>query len=383
MNGRLQFNRHELAGAFGDLGTSLPLIVAVLVATKLPATGVLLAFGMAQIATGVLYGLPMSVQPLKAMSVVAIAGGASGGMLQLAGFIIGVVMVALSATGALGWLHRFIPLCVVRGLQVGLGLILVRTASRLVIQDSAPHGWAIAAAAVALLVLMRNHRRWPGALMVVGAGVAWAAAFRIDWQTVGGVTDVTPPQTTEWSIAQWATVLTALVVPQLPLSLGNSVLATQQAARDLFPDRAFTLRKIGLTYGLINMVAPWLGGLPVCHGCGGLVGNYALGARTGGAVVIYGTLFVAAGLFGGAVFMPLAQAFPSSILGALLVVEAGSLVALLRGSDRAPAELALIVGVALVCVLTPQGYVLGLAIGVAAYYGLRAFGTTMAAESRA
>jgi len=252
-----------------------------------------------------------------------------------------------------------------------------------VARDPAPWSWLIAAAAVAVLVQWRNHRRWPGALVVVGAGVAWAGLFRIDWQTVTLASDGGTPGAAEWPFAQWATVLTALVIPQLPLSLGNSVLATQQAARDLFPDRSFALRKIGLTYGAINLVAPWLGGVPVCHGCGGLVGNHALGARTGGAVVVYGALFVAAGLFGSAVFVPLAQAFPATLLGALLLVEAGGLIALMRDSLRSLTDLALVAGVALVCVLAPQGYLLGLVGGAAAYYGLRALGINATAEARA
>ncbi|MBI2517240.1 MAG: transporter [Opitutae bacterium] len=374
MRPNIQFNRRELAGAFGDIGTSLPLIVAVLLATKLPAAGVLLAFGLAQIATGLLYGLPMPVQPLKAMAVVVIAGQASGGLLQMAGLMIGVLMIGLSASGLLGWLSRVIPLCVVRGLQAGLGLMLARTAANLVGREHSPWSWIAALVAIAVLALLRRHPRWPGALLVIGAAVGWAALFRIDWSAMAPAIGFAAPGPAVWPTEGWLAALTLLVLPQLPLSLGNSVIATQQTARDLFPERAFSLRKLGLTYGGINLLVPWLGGLPVCHGCGGLAGNYALGARTGGAVVVYGTMFVVAGLLFSGGFVTLVQAFPPAVLGAVLLVEATVLVLLVRDLRASPAALALAAGVALLCVFAPQGYLTGLLAGMAGYYALRAAG---------
>jgi hypothetical protein len=371
---KIQFNRRELAGAFGDIGTSLPLIVAVLLATPLPAAGVLLAFGLAQIATGLLYGLPMPVQPLKAMAVVVIAGQASGGMLQMAGLMIGALMLGLAASGGLGWLSRVIPLCVVRGVQAGLGLMLARTAANLVGREASPGSWVAVLAAITVLALLRQHHRWPGALLVIGAATAWAAVFRVDWSAVAPAIGFAVPRPAAWPLDQWLSALTLLVLPQLPLSLGNSVIATQQTARDLFPERAFSLRQLGLTYGVLNLLVPWLGGLPICHGCGGLAGNHALGARTGGAVVIYGMLFVAAGLFFSGGFVTLVQAFPPSVLGAVLLVEATVLVLLASDLRRSPAALALAAGVALICVFVPQGYLAGLLAGLAAYHGLRAAG---------
>ncbi|MBI2513252.1 MAG: transporter [Opitutae bacterium] len=372
---RVRFDRSELAGAFGDIGTSLPIIVALLAATDLNAAGVLIAFGLAQISTGLLYGLPMPVQPLKAMAVIVIAGQASGGLLQLAGLLIGALMLLLSASGALDWLSRAIPPCVVRGLQAGLGLMLGRTALALAGREGGAWGWAAACAAVATLFLLRKNRRLPGALLVIGVALLWTAAFRLDWSTLAGGVGLAVPIPVAWPLDQWLTALTLLVLPQLPLSLGNSVIATQQTARDLFPARGFTLRKLGLTYASINLLAPWLGGIPVCHGCGGLAGNHALGARTGGAVVIYGALFVLAGLLFSGVFVTLVHAFPSPILGAVLFVEASVLVLLLRDLKNSPVAGALALGVAALCVFAPQGYLTGLVAGVAAYYALRAAGT--------
>ena len=368
----LQFNRHEFAGAFGDIGTTLPIVAALLLATDLNPAGVLTAFGLAQIATGLIYGLPMPVQPLKAMAVVVIAGQAPGGLLQLAGLMIGGVMLVLSQTGALDWLSRVIPHCVVRGVQAGLGLMLARTATGLVAREGSAWGWVAALAALVVLALLRKNRGLPGALLVIGAALVWTAFARINWHELAHGFGFVTPHPVAWPWDRWLAALTLLVLPQLPLSLGNSVIATQQTARDLFPERAFTLRKLGLTYAGINLAAPWLGGIPVCHGCGGLAGYYALGARTGGAVVFHGALWVAAGLFFSGAFVQVVHAFPASILGVLLLVEATVLVLLLRDLRAAPVAFALAAAVALACVFAPQGYLTGLVAGSAIYYTLRA-----------
>jgi hypothetical protein len=372
---RLQFNRRELAGAFGDIGTDLPIIAGLLLATGLDPAGVLLAFGLAQIATGLLYGLPMPVQPLKAMAVVVVAGQASGGLLHLAGLLIGIVMLVLSLSGGLDWLGRAIPHPVVRGIQAGLGLALGRTALKLINQPAGnPWAWLAAAAAVVVLVSLRRQHRLPGALIVIGAAALWTAFHGDGWRAIAaGVGFARPhPATMPWN--QWLAALTLLVLPQLPLSLANSVIATQRTTRDLFPGREIALRSIGLTYAGINLLAPWLGGIPVCHGCGGLAGYYALGARTGGAAVIYGALFVVGGLLFSGAFAAFIHAFPACVLGALLLVEAAVLFLLLGDLRPSPPALALAAAVAATCVFAPQGYLVGTLGGAAIYYALRRVG---------
>lgn len=367
---RLRFDRHELAGAFGDIGTDLPLIAGILLATGLDPAGVFIAFGLAQIASGILYGLPMPVQPLKAMAVVVIAGQATGAQLQLAGLIIGALMLVLAWSGLLDRLQKLIPVLVVRGIQAGLGLALARTSLGLTGREGA-WGWIAAGAAVALLVWLRGHRHFPGALVVVGAGALWAAFARIDWGVLAdGFGWVSPtPAALPWD--QWAAALTLLVLPQVPLSLSNSVIATQRTVSDLFPEKPVTLRGIGRTYGVMNLLSPWLGGIPMCHGCGGLAGYYALGARTGGSVVIYGSLYLVVGaLFSGA-FQEVLRAFPAPVLGAVLLVEAGVLLLLLREVPRTPLALGLAALVALVCVFAPQGYLTGMIVGCILFHSLR------------
>lgn len=77
----LRFNWQELSGSFGDLGTDLPLLVGIIMAAQLDSASVFTVFGIAQILTGVIYGLPMPMQPLKAMAVIVITQKLSGPIL--------------------------------------------------------------------------------------------------------------------------------------------------------------------------------------------------------------------------------------------------------------------------------------------------------------
>lgn len=102
---RIRFDRNELAGSFGDIGTDLPLIIGIILATGLGG-GVFVVFGLLQIATGLVYGLPIPMQPLKAMAVLVITQKIGGNVLLGAGLAIGATMLILSLSGALTWLVR-------------------------------------------------------------------------------------------------------------------------------------------------------------------------------------------------------------------------------------------------------------------------------------
>lgn len=152
------------------------------------------------------------------------------------------------------------------------------------------------------------------------------------------------------------------------------MIATEQTIRDLFPERHVGVRKIGLTYSLANLIAPLLGGIPVCHGCGGLAGHYTFGARTGGSVVIYGSLYLLLGLFLSGPLQEVLKLFPLPILGVVLLFEALALLSLLRDQSDSARHMAIALLVGVVALTVPQGFVVGLAIGTVVFYGFRRFG---------
>ena len=364
---RIRFDRNELAGAFGDMGTDVPLLIGMALVAGLDGTSILVMFGAMQILTGLAYRLPMPVQPLKAMAAIVIAQQASAAMLYGAGLAIGLVMLLLAVTGLLDWLARIIPRCVVRGIQLGLGLQLASVALGKFIQADGASGYALAAGAFVITVLLLGNRRFPAALPVVLLGLVYAVIFGLDADLAHGFA-VRLPTLHVPEASDIVTGFLVLALPQIPLSLGNSVLATRQLAEDLFPHRHLTVRKIGLTYALMNLVNPWLGGVPTCHGSGGMAGHYAFGGRTGGSVIIYGVLFLGLGLCFGGGFNLIAKAFPLPMLGVLLLFESLALIWLVRDTAHSRTEFPIAVLVGLLAAGLPYGYLIGLVVGTSLVY---------------
>ncbi|HEX8326339.1 MAG TPA: putative sulfate/molybdate transporter [Hymenobacter sp.] len=367
----IRFDRNELAGAFGDLGTDLPLLIGVIAASGVDSAGVLILFGLMQVFSGLWYRMPMPVQPLKAFAALVIAQKIPGRVIFGGGLAIGVSMFLLSITGLIDALARLVPKAVVRGIQFGLALQLATLALKQYVPADGVGGYALAAAAFGIIVVLLGNRRWPAALLVVALGVAYALVFKLDLATAQKAISVHLPT---WHLPQTADILTGavlLALPQIPLSLGNSVLATRQIAADYFPERGLTVRQISLTYALMNLVSPFFGGFPVCHGSGGMVGHYAFGARTGGSVVLYGCLFLTLGLFFSQGFQQVVQIFPLPILGVLLLFEALTLAALLRDISGIRTDMLVALLVGLLCAGLPYGYLVGLVVGTSVYYAVQ------------
>ncbi|MFI5350540.1 MAG: putative sulfate/molybdate transporter [Elusimicrobiota bacterium] len=367
MSGRppLRFDRRELAGAFGDLGTDFPLLVGLTLACGLNGSSVFAVAGALQIAAALIYRMPMPVEPLKAMAALAIAQKLAPGVLAGGGLAIGAMMLVLTATGLLEVLARAVPKTVVRGIQCGLGLQLAALAAREFLPAGGPAGWTLAAVSAIIIIALMGHERVPPALLVVGLGLAYALAAGLDGHAAAEGFGFHLPVFSAPSAANVATGFVLLALPQLPLSLANSVLATRQISVDLFPDRAPSVRKIGFTYAAMNLIGPLFGGVPSCHGSGGMAGHYAFGARTGGSVLIYGGLFLIIGLFFGGAFAQVIQAFPKPMLGVLLIFEGLSMIGLIRDEAGDRQSFALVLLLALIAAFTPYGYLTALVAGVA------------------
>lgn len=368
--GWIRFDRNELAGSFGDIGTDLPLLLAMIPAAGLNGGAVFLTFGLMQIATGLLYGLPMPVQPLKAMAVLVISQKLGAGVLLGGAVAIGGIMLVLAASGALDVVSRAIPRPVVRGIQFGLGLKLAALALGEYVPSLGPAGYVAAGCCFAVGVALWENRRWPSALIIIGAGLAYALVRGVDGGATPagwGAAALHPRLPTREEL--W-TGLWLLAIPQIPLSLSNAVIATRQTVEDLFPERRIGIRRIGLTYAAMNLTGPLLGGVPACHGCGGLAGHHAFGARTGGSVIIYGCLYVTVALLFGPGVPSICAAFPMPVLGVILLFESAAIMRLVGdvAVSRWDLTVALLTGV--MCLALPQGFVVGLVAGTAmAWWG--------------
>ncbi len=364
----IRFDRNELAGAFGDFGTDLPLVVGVALASNLDGTSVLIMFGLMQILTGLRYRIPMPVQPLKAMAAIVIAQKVSGPVLYGAGLAIGATMLLLSVSGLIDWLARIVPKSVIRGIQFGLGLQLATLALKNYVQADGISGYWLAGAAFVLAVIFLGNRKYPAALFLVAVGFIYTFTFKLQALSILQGIGFGLPKV---YIPQWQDIFTGfllLALPQIPLSLGNSILATRQIAEDLFPGRPLSIRQISFTYALMNLVNPFFGGIPTCHGSGGMAGHYAFGARTGGSIIIGGALYMFLGLFFGRGFDVVVGVFPLPVLGIILLFEGLALMLLVQDLSSSKSDLSIILLVGLIAVGIPYGYLIGMIVGVAIAY---------------
>jgi MFS superfamily sulfate permease-like transporter len=372
----LKINRQELAGAFGDIGTDFPLLVAVIMASGLESANVLTVFGLLQVLTALTYRIPMPVQPLKAMASLVIAQKIAGNILLAAGLAIGLIMLVLSLTGALDRLMRLIPKAVVRGLQLGLGISLCSLAVKEYVASEQWQGYVLAAVAFVLVLVLLDSKKYPAALAVIALGLAYALAFKVSPTSFTDAIAFHLPQLFIPTAGDIAKGFVLLAIPQIPLSLGNSIIATKQISSDLFPERKdVTVRKIGLTYSLMNLIAPFLGGVPCCHGAGGMVGHYTFGGRNGGSVLIYGVFYLILGLFFGDVFQQIIQIFPLPVLGVILFFEGLSLVFLVKDIAHEKRNFLIAVLAGVFAFAMPYGFAVALIVGTIVYYAPLPFKT--------
>lgn len=365
---RISLNRNEISGAFGDIGTNLPLIAGMILAAGMNSSTVLIAYGLMHIITALIYGIPMPVQPLKAVAMIVIAQKISPDVIYGGGLAIGIVMLLLTITGLVDVIARYIPKVVVRGIQFGLGLQLSMIALKQYVISDSSNGIIVAVVAFVITLLLMGNRKYPPALFIIllGAGYAYLTHYNV-------LSTISPtlPSLPSLRMPGWSDILTGfllLALPQIPLSIGNSIIATKRITADFFPEKKISVKKISFTYSIMNLINPFIGGIPVCHGSGGMAGHYAFGARTGGSVLIYGALFLFLGLFFGSSFQALLNIFPLPILGVILLFEGVWLMMFIKDIIDSRKSFFIALLTALMAAFIPYGYLVGMCTGTLLYY---------------
>ena len=131
-----RLDRHEVAGSLGDMGTFLPLLVGMAAQNGLDFGAALFFAGLFNIVTGLLFPIPMAVQPMKAIAAVALTEGLRAPQILAAGISVSAIILLLGVTGLIDWLNRAVPKSVVRGLQLALGLSLLMKGLQMVDRKS-------------------------------------------------------------------------------------------------------------------------------------------------------------------------------------------------------------------------------------------------------
>ncbi len=352
MTTQYRFNRQEFAGSLGDLGTILPIAIGMILVNGLNPSGLFLSVGLFYILTGIYYGVTVSVQPMKVIGAYAIATAMSSGQVLAAGLLMGMVLLVLGLTGAIDIIGKYTPKSVTRGVQLSTGTLLMAQGVKLMIGTSKlqlfhkmtepyltvqslgpiPIGIFIGIAGALLTLFLLDNKKMPAGLVVVILGLLIGLIlgtkegfdkisfgfYLPQWLPLGF------PVKTDFTFA-----LFALVLPQLPMTVGNAVIANADLSKEYFGEKSkkVTYKGLSITMALGCILSFFLGGMPLCHGAGGLAAHYRFGARTAGSNFMIGILFVLLVLFLGSGILAVIYLIPMAILGVLLIF-AGSQLAL-------------------------------------------------------
>jgi predicted benzoate:H+ symporter BenE len=324
-----RYDLREWAGAFGDLGTLLPFVMAYLSVLHLDPFGVLFGFGVSMVVCGAWFKTPIPVQPMKAIGAVAVGQTAqnaalTAGVIQGASLATGLLWVLLGTTGIARRLGRWVSAPVAQGMMVGLALAFMWQGVRLMQQ-----AWLLALAGLLLVGLLARTSRFPAIFALLLLGLGWTAYQQPEALKALGAVGLQ----WRWPSLVWpalsmhdlllGTVLLAL--PQAPLTLGNAIIGVRAENNRLFPARPVSERTMALSTGVMNLFGSAVGAVPMCHGAGGMAGHVAFGARTGGSMVILGALLLVLALGFSESVLTIFALVPAAVLGTVLVVTGSQL----------------------------------------------------------
>lgn len=350
MDHQYKFNRLEFAGSLGDLGTILPIAIGMILVNGLDPSGLFLTVGVFYILSGLYFGVTTPVQPMKVIGAYAIATAMSASQIQASGLLMGLLLMVIGVTGAITVIGKYTPTSVVRGVQLSTGTLLMAqgvkfmlgTAKIQILRQSAepylalqtvgpvPIGIIIGVCGVVLTLLLLENKKLPAGLLVVFAGLIIGLILGTHEGLDKLRISINIPKLLPLNFpagADFTFALLALVLPQMPMTIGNAVIADADLSRKYFGDNSkkVTHRGLCISMALGNFLSFLFGGMPLCHGAGGLAAHYRFGARTAGSNLMIGLIFILLVVFFGSRMLSIFYLMPMSILGVLLLFTGGQL----------------------------------------------------------
>jgi sulfate permease, SulP family len=350
MSPRYRFDRMEIAGSLGDMGTLLPLAIGMILINGLSPTGMFFSIGIFYILSGMYYGITVPVQPMKVIGAYAIATAMTPSQVLASAALMGLFLLIIGGTNAITLIGKYTPKPVVRGVQISTGTLLMAQGVKFMIGSSKfqmarqmaepyltiqhigpiPVGIVIGIVGGVLTLLLLENRKFPAGLVVILGGIFLGLVLGthegFDKLNIG----IYFPKMLPFGFpagADFTFAVFALVLPQLPMTIGNAVIANTDLSHEYFgkDSRKVTYRSITLSMALANLLSFVVGGMPLCHGAGGLAAHYRFGARTAGSNLMIGILFLALAFFLGIHALSVVYLLPMAILGVLLIFAGGQL----------------------------------------------------------
>jgi SulP family sulfate permease len=371
----------EVAGSLGDLGTLLPLAIGMIVLNRLHATNVFSLIGLFYIVAGHYFGVPVPVQPMKVIGAYAIAVGLTPTQIVASSLWMGVFLLFLGISGLIKVIGKYTPKSTVRGVQLAVGVVLMIKGLKLMIlpdpnlaiQTVGPLNLSLVVGAAGLMLafLLLESRKTPAALVLIILGILLGLFIGkpLDAASFNWSIHFPKPIPYGWpSLDEFLWVFPVLVLPQIPMTIGNAIISNTDITHEYFGDRArrATYRSVANSQGLADVVSFFLGGIPMCHGAGGLAAHYRFGARTAGSNLIIGGVFLSLALIFGENMVAVLNLLPLSLLGVLLVFAGLQLALMIHDlQDRTDLFVALfMLGIALASNLG-MAFILGIIVAFA------------------
>jgi len=350
MSPRYRFDRMEIAGSLGDMGTLLPLAIGMILINGLSPTGMFFSIGIFYILSGMYYGITVPVQPMKVIGAYAIATAMTPSQVLASSALMGLFLLIIGGTNAITLIGKYTPKPVVRGVQISTGTLLMAQGVKFMIGSSKfqmvrqmaepyltiqhigpiPVGIVIGIVGGVLTLLLLENRKFPAGLVVILGGIFLGLVLGthegFDKLNIG----IYFPKLLPFGLpagADFTFAFFALVLPQLPMTIGNAVIANADLSHEYFgkDSQKVTYRALTISMALANLLSFVVGGMPLCHGAGGLAAHYRFGARTAGSNLMIGILFLALAFFLGIHALSVVYLLPMAILGVLLIFAGGQL----------------------------------------------------------
>lgn len=327
-----KYNRMEFAGAFGDLGTFIPFVVGYITINKMDPLGILLSFGLFKIFAGLYFKTPMPIQPMKAIGGTAIANPEliTHGMIWGSGIFTGLLWLIMGISGAIDIFARIAKKPVVIGIMLGLGFSFIYDGIKMIAVEP-----IIGIIGAVITFLFLTNTRFPAMLLLLlfGIAVSFIQNPELFSELMKTGVHLRLPEFGVLNIDREGIIngIWMLGLPQIPLTLGNAIIAITAENNRLFPNKKVKERTIAIDHGFMNIFSTAIGGVPLCHGAGGMAGHVRFGAKTGGALVILGVLLVIISLFFSDSVAVLFKIFPAGILGVILCFAGLELASVAKG----------------------------------------------------
>jgi MFS superfamily sulfate permease-like transporter len=365
---KLRFYLNEVSGSFGDLGTFVPLIVGMVLMGSASISGALFWAGFFFITTGFTFGIPLAIQPMKAISTLAISNSYSQEIVTASGILAGLLILFAYKFKILTFLQKRLSLTIIVSIQVGLGIKLLLQSLKMLLSKLSLDfdGVIIGIFSIALILLAYRIKLIPSALILVLIGTIISIA-----KNPSTLLYLKPNLELPSFIIPSAVDFikgVELAIAQVPLTIANSLLASVALIEKLFPKVHVKINSVARNVAYMNLIAPLLGGIPMCHGAGGIAAWYRFGARKGISMIIFGSLLLFFGLFYNKLFLSIIQTFPLGILGAMLLFVSLQLISQVKSlSYRYDLIVSIITGIA----IAVKGMLIGLVVGAVLLYLLK------------